>query len=370
MFKEYNPKKAQQLIKEAGYNGEPITILHATDHKTITPATQVLIQACARPASEARRAVDGLGHCRVAPRQEGAAGPGRLEHLRHHHGRVDSSNPIAHTWIGMACDKACSAGRATPRSRSCARTGPSRQTTRRTSRSRSNCRRAPSSRWSYISFAQWDARSPTAPTGLGGHRAEHRPVVPLEHRQEVRPHDRLHPAPSACDHPRHGGRGAVRLPPAAPDAGRSRLRSSPATTRPPQEIDGVRSKLGLDRPIWEQFGVCLGDMLHGDLGTSIFSNLPVSQLDRAAARADRRHSPLSTLMVAVSPRHSDGRAGRLEGAQADRPSRHGLFRARLRRAGIPGRLPAHLRVCGQAAAGCRFRAIGRSREGLWPWAEA
>jgi peptide/nickel transport system substrate-binding protein len=37
-FKEYNPKKALQLLKEAGYNGEPITVLAATDHNTITPA--------------------------------------------------------------------------------------------------------------------------------------------------------------------------------------------------------------------------------------------------------------------------------------------------------------------------------------------
>src|SRR4029453_3018309 len=44
-FKEYNQKKALQLLKEAGYNGEPITVLAATDHNTITPATQVLIQA-------------------------------------------------------------------------------------------------------------------------------------------------------------------------------------------------------------------------------------------------------------------------------------------------------------------------------------
>ena len=37
MLKDYNPKKALQLMKEAGYNGEPITILAATDHSTITP---------------------------------------------------------------------------------------------------------------------------------------------------------------------------------------------------------------------------------------------------------------------------------------------------------------------------------------------
>src|SRR5262249_26871747 len=43
-MKEYNPKKAVQLLKEAGYKGEPITVLATTDHNTITPATQVLIQ--------------------------------------------------------------------------------------------------------------------------------------------------------------------------------------------------------------------------------------------------------------------------------------------------------------------------------------
>ena len=39
-MKEYNPKKAMQLLKEAGYKGEPITVLAATDHNTITPATR------------------------------------------------------------------------------------------------------------------------------------------------------------------------------------------------------------------------------------------------------------------------------------------------------------------------------------------
>ena len=86
-MKEYNPKKALQLLKEAGYKGEPITVLSATDHNTITPATQVLIQAMREAGINVDVAVDGLGLGRLAPRQEGAAGPGRLEHLRHHVGR-------------------------------------------------------------------------------------------------------------------------------------------------------------------------------------------------------------------------------------------------------------------------------------------
>ena len=48
--------------------------------------------------------------------------------------------------------------------------------------------------------------------------------------------------------------------------------------RPLEQIAAVRGKLGLDRPILEQFVVWLAGMLQGDFGTSIFSNLPVSRL--------------------------------------------------------------------------------------------
>jgi peptide/nickel transport system permease protein len=66
----------------------------------------------------------------------------------------------------------------------------------------------------------------------------------------------------------------------------------------PAEIDGVRRKLGLDRPVWEQFGIYIWSLMRGDLGTSIFSNLPVTTLVK------QRLEPsvvlaLSTLVVAV-----------------------------------------------------------------------
>jgi peptide/nickel transport system substrate-binding protein len=41
-------KAAEQLFKAAGYNGEPITVLHSTDHWMINPATLVLIQQMRR----------------------------------------------------------------------------------------------------------------------------------------------------------------------------------------------------------------------------------------------------------------------------------------------------------------------------------
>ncbi len=60
----------------------------------------------------------------------------------------------------------------------------------------------------------------------------------------------------------------------------------------PIEIDGIRRKLGLDRPIWEQFGIYVLNLLRGDLGTSIFSNLPVLTLVK------QRLEP--TLVLAIS----------------------------------------------------------------------
>ena len=67
----------------------------------------------------------------------------------------------------------------------------------------------------------------------------------------------------------------------------------------PAEIEGIRRKLGLDRPVWEQFGVYVWNLLHGDLGTSIFSNMPVTALVR------QRLEPsivlaIATLVVAVA----------------------------------------------------------------------
>jgi peptide/nickel transport system permease protein len=67
----------------------------------------------------------------------------------------------------------------------------------------------------------------------------------------------------------------------------------------PAAIEGIRRKLGLDLPLWQQFGIYVWNLLRGDLGTSIFSNLPVLTLVK------QRLEPsivlaLSTLVVAIS----------------------------------------------------------------------
>ncbi len=104
-MKEYNPKKALQLMKDAGYKGEPITVLAATDHNTITPATQVLIEAMRQGGLNVDvQSMDwGSVVSRRAKREPPAQGGWNIFVTTS--GGVGSANPVLHTWIGAACDK-------------------------------------------------------------------------------------------------------------------------------------------------------------------------------------------------------------------------------------------------------------------------
>ena len=46
----------------------------------------------------------------------------------------------------------------------------------------------------------------------------------------------------------------------------------------PADVQRIRQKLGLDNPLHEQLGIWLWHVVRGDLGTSIFSGLPVTKL--------------------------------------------------------------------------------------------
>jgi peptide/nickel transport system permease protein len=59
----------------------------------------------------------------------------------------------------------------------------------------------------------------------------------------------------------------------------------------PADIDRIRASLGLDRPFLVRFGDWLWHILHGDLGTSIFTNLPVTHM------IAQRLEPTLSLMV-------------------------------------------------------------------------
>ncbi len=67
----------------------------------------------------------------------------------------------------------------------------------------------------------------------------------------------------------------------------------------PDDVERIRASLGLDRPYLVRFGAWVGDIMSGDLGTSIFTNLPVSTM--IAQRVEPTLSLcLLTLVLAVS----------------------------------------------------------------------
>src|ERR1700756_1859058 len=65
-----------------------------------------------------------------------------------------------------------------------------------------------------------------------------------------------------------------------------------------EDIARIREKLGLDQPLYIQFVGWVWHLLHGDLGISIFTNLPVSKL--IAQRVEPTITlTISTLIVSI-----------------------------------------------------------------------
>ena len=62
----------------------------------------------------------------------------------------------------------------------------------------------------------------------------------------------------------------------------------------PADVERIRASLGLDRPFLVRFGEWLWQILHGDLGTSIFTNLPVSHMI-----AQRIEPTISLMLLAI-----------------------------------------------------------------------
>jgi len=63
----------------------------------------------------------------------------------------------------------------------------------------------------------------------------------------------------------------------------------------PADVDRIRASLGLDRPFVIRFGEWLWQIAHGDLGTSIFTNLPVGHMI-----AQRVEPTLSLMVLTIS----------------------------------------------------------------------
>lgn len=99
--------RAEKLFKEAGYKGEPITILHATDHQYINPANLVLIQQL-RKAKFLKLDVQAMDWGTVVSRRAKKEAPAQGGWNIFITGTtvLNSANPVTHVAIGMGCDKA------------------------------------------------------------------------------------------------------------------------------------------------------------------------------------------------------------------------------------------------------------------------
>lgn len=62
----------------------------------------------------------------------------------------------------------------------------------------------------------------------------------------------------------------------------------------PEDVEKMRKALGFDRPFYVQFGVWIGNLLRGDLGTSIFSKHSIASL-----MAPRLQPTLSLGLIAI-----------------------------------------------------------------------
>ena len=98
------------------------------------------------------------------------------------------------------------------------------------------------------------------------------------------------------------------------------------------QIADIREKLGLDQPIWQQFGIWIGNILQGNFGESFFFKKTVAELIAAAGRAD---AGAGDLHADIRGRHrsADRRARGLPPGLGLRPSRDGLLGAGLLGAG-------------------------------------
>src|SRR5215813_13601833 len=67
----------------------------------------------------------------------------------------------------------------------------------------------------------------------------------------------------------------------------------------PQDVAKIRASLGLDQPLRVQLARWAGNLLRGDLGTSIFSGLPVTTLIRQRVEPTVALATL-TMIVAVA----------------------------------------------------------------------
>jgi peptide/nickel transport system permease protein len=72
----------------------------------------------------------------------------------------------------------------------------------------------------------------------------------------------------------------------------------------PDDVAKIRARLGLDQPLHAQLSLWFGNLLRGDLGTSIFSGLPVTTLIKQRVEPTVALAVLTMIVRSRSPSRS------------------------------------------------------------------
>ncbi len=104
-IKNASVERARAAFREAGYAGQPVTVLHATDHITINPSTQVLIQKMREAGLRLDvQAMDwGAVITRRARREPPAEGGWHI--FVTSTSGPSTANPAFHLTLGAACER-------------------------------------------------------------------------------------------------------------------------------------------------------------------------------------------------------------------------------------------------------------------------
>lgn len=77
------------------------------------------------------------------------------------------------------------------------------------------------------------------------------------------------------------------------------VRTSLGATAPQKLVEQRRHQLGLDKPLWQQYGDYVGRAVHGDFGTSLTSGEPVTQIVRTRLPTTMRLAGLAFLVAVL-----------------------------------------------------------------------
>ncbi|MFC7734260.1 ABC transporter substrate-binding protein [Roseomonas sp. GCM10028921] len=105
-FREPNVERAKELLRQAGYKGEPITVLQPTDRAQYNAATMVLVQSLRRAGVNVD--VQAMDWSTLLSRRANRNPPGEGGYhiFITTHGGPDTAMPISNSWFNSRCDRA------------------------------------------------------------------------------------------------------------------------------------------------------------------------------------------------------------------------------------------------------------------------